>query len=98
MHDISKKKLRLGLLLDSFEVPAWIYLMLKKIQNSDYAEINLIVLNGISNKKKIREGFIVKFSNFYLCNEAIKHLQDLKTLHKNTMKFSKTILKLDDKL
>ena len=52
MHDIPKKKLRLGLLLDSFEVPAWIYLMLKKIQNSDYAEINLIVLNGISNKKK----------------------------------------------
>jgi len=49
---MSKKKLRLGLLLDSFEVPAWIYLMLKKIQNSDYAEINLIVLNGISNKKK----------------------------------------------
>jgi len=50
------------------------------------------------NKKIISEGFIVKFSNFYLCNEAIKHLQDLKTLHKNTMKFSKTILKLDDKL
>jgi len=52
MPDMSKKKLRLGLLLDSYEVPSWIYLMLKKIQNSDYAEINLIVLNSISNKKK----------------------------------------------
>jgi len=52
MHEMSKKKLRLGLLVDSFEVPAWIYLMFQKIQNSDYAEINLIVLNGISNEKK----------------------------------------------
>jgi len=50
------------------------------------------------NVKIISERFIVKSSNFYLCNEAIKHLQDLKTLHKNTMKFLKNILKLDGKL
>jgi len=66
MHDIPKKKLRLGLLLDSFEVPAWIYLMLQKIQNSDYAEINLIVLNDISNKKKGTISIIKKDQGAFL--------------------------------
>ena len=38
-------KLRVGLLLDSFDIPAWTYVMLEKIRNSDYAEIVLVVLN-----------------------------------------------------
>jgi len=61
-----KKKLRLGLLLDSFEVPAWIYLMLKKIQKSDYAEINLIVLNDIPNEKKGTNSRIKQGQKYFL--------------------------------
>ena len=53
MYDTFTQTLKLGILLDSFEVPEWIYLMLKKIQNSDYSEINLIILNNIPKEKKV---------------------------------------------
>jgi hypothetical protein len=43
--DMSSEKLRVGLLLDSFEVPAWLAKMLREIATSDYAEISLVVLN-----------------------------------------------------
>ena len=45
MSGIEKRKLRIGLLMDSFHVPAWMYCMLERIQRSNYAEIVLIVLN-----------------------------------------------------
>lgn len=45
MSDMEKRKLRVGLLIDSFQVPAWTYCMLERIQRSNYAEIILIVLN-----------------------------------------------------
>ena len=41
----TRKRLRVGLLIDSFHVPAWTYRMLERIQHSNYAEIVLIVLN-----------------------------------------------------
>jgi hypothetical protein len=41
-----KKKIRLGLLLDSYEIPAWAYAMLERVQREGYAEIVLVVLNG----------------------------------------------------
>jgi hypothetical protein len=45
MH-ISEKKLKLGLLIDSILVPAWIYHSLERIANSNYAEFSLIILNA----------------------------------------------------
>ncbi|MBL7074387.1 hypothetical protein ISS37_04000 [candidate division KSB1 bacterium] len=44
-----KEKLRIGILIDSFEVSAWKYAMIERIVNSDYAKIELIVLNSGSN-------------------------------------------------
>ncbi|MEX2123310.1 MAG: hypothetical protein WD795_05425 [Woeseia sp.] len=41
-----KKKLRVGLLVDDYRVPAWAHLMLSKIANSEYADIVLVVLNA----------------------------------------------------
>lgn len=38
------KNLRLGLLTDSFDIPAWEYGMLEKIMQSDYGEMVLVVL------------------------------------------------------
>lgn len=43
--DQHNKKIRVGLMLDAQEVPAWVYAMLEKIQQSDYASIDLVVLN-----------------------------------------------------
>ena len=37
--------LQIGLLLDSFDQPAWVRAMLRRIQKSDYASIALVVLN-----------------------------------------------------
>ena len=37
--------LQIGLLLDSFDQPAWVRAMLRRIQESDYASIALVVLN-----------------------------------------------------
>ncbi len=52
MHKLNKKKLRIGLLVDSYIIPAWAYLMLDRIKQSDYADINLVVLNTSEETKK----------------------------------------------
>lgn len=48
---VTKAKLRVGILLDDYSVPAWSYKMFESIINSDYAEISLIVLND--NDKEV---------------------------------------------
>src|SRR2546430_4537517 len=45
-------KLRIGLLLDSFEVPAWVYEMLVTLRQSTYADIALIVVNDSPKPKR----------------------------------------------
>lgn len=42
----SRKRLRIGLLMDSMTVPIWIQEMLTRVHGSDYARIELIVLNA----------------------------------------------------
>ena len=44
-----KKKIKLGILLNSYLVPFWSYKMIEEINNSSYAEINLIVKNDSKN-------------------------------------------------
>jgi len=41
-----QKKLRVGLLMDSMTVPVWVWEMLDRIHGSDYAQIELVVMNG----------------------------------------------------
>ncbi len=52
-----REKLRVGLLLDSFTVPAWTYRMLELVRASDYAEICLVVLNEPPVRQ---QGFLAK--------------------------------------
>jgi len=52
MSNEGKKTLRIGLLMDCLNIPAWVHLMLKRIKHSDYAEIELVVLNKAHNAKK----------------------------------------------
>ncbi len=47
-----KEKLKIGLLVDSFEVPAWVESMLTNISMSDYATIDLVILNTTKPRKK----------------------------------------------
>lgn len=46
------RRLRVGLLLDSFDVPAWQYKMLEILQGSAYAEVVLIVQNTTRRARK----------------------------------------------
>ena len=48
-----KPKLKIGLLMESFDIPSWMYLAIEKIQKSNIAEISLIIL-----KQPAKEIFI----------------------------------------
>ena len=59
------QKLRLGLLLDSFNVPAWVYSVLQRVANEKFGEFVLVVLNedaGKANKKDIGSGIYSMFN------------------------------------
>jgi hypothetical protein len=43
---MKKGKIRVGVLLDDYQVEAWARLMLEKVANSDYADVVLVVLNA----------------------------------------------------
>jgi hypothetical protein len=47
---MNTQKLKLGLLLDSYAVPAWLFHSLEQIANSDYAEFSILLINGSSPK------------------------------------------------
>ena len=40
-------KIRVGLMMDSFDVPAWQSLMLSKVQSSEFAQVVLVVINEV---------------------------------------------------
>jgi hypothetical protein len=44
-------KLKIGLLMDSFDVPYWIYRMIEKIQDSTHSQISLIIMNETKTTK-----------------------------------------------
>jgi hypothetical protein len=52
MENPVKPKLKIGLLMESMSIPAWVYLLLEKITLSEYAEISLVVLNGSAKPPK----------------------------------------------
>jgi hypothetical protein len=54
---MSTPKLKLGLLLDSFEVSAWFFHSLEQIVDSDYAEFSVILMNSDDHKKNISTWF-----------------------------------------
>ncbi len=42
---MNQRKLKLGILLDSYDMPAWVYRSLERIVNSNCAEISLLIFN-----------------------------------------------------
>ena len=43
------ERIKIGLLIDNFSLPAWIHEMLKRVNESDYATISLIIKNKKNN-------------------------------------------------
>ena len=72
------KKIRVGLLMDSFNVPEWLFVMLKRILKSDFLTIELIVLNEKRESTTISEKMkrILYFSYMYLENKIVKSIPD----------------------
>lgn len=54
------EKLRVALLLDDFVVSHWAYVMLEQVQQSDYAQIELLVINDSSNEPVNEGGYFNK--------------------------------------
>ena len=46
------KKLRVGIMLDNYRPEAWVYSMLESVTRSDYASIELVLLNQNRDEKK----------------------------------------------
>ena len=49
----NNKKLRVGIMLNSYSLEAWDYNMLEAIIKSDYASIELVILNESRDEKTI---------------------------------------------
>lgn len=58
------QKLKLGLLLNSFDVPAWVYRVIQRIVNENSGEFTLVILNdaGKTNKTKINSNVYLAFN------------------------------------
>lgn len=52
------KKLRLGIFLDSFQVPAWVAGVVKRIMDGNAAELSLVIINGERNVGVPAESFL----------------------------------------
>src|SRR5687767_6356211 len=49
---MNENKLKIGLLIDDYNIPFWAYRMLEKIVGGDYAEVKLIVKNSSEQPKE----------------------------------------------
>ena len=58
MSNFVKPKLRIGLLLDSFNVMKWQKKVIEEVHNSNYADLDLLILNNTFNERK---SFYVKY-------------------------------------
>ena len=93
-----KKKIKVGILLNSYLVPFWSYKMIEEINNSSYAEINLIVKN---DSKIIKNNFFKKIKyNFNSIFYVIYRKLDKKIFHNKIDAFNlidvRNILKVDE--
>jgi len=66
------KKLRIGIMLDNYRIEAWEYKMLEVISRSDYASIELTILNGRRDKKKSYSDKILSNWNKFFYTAYIK--------------------------
>ena len=62
----SMTKLKVGLLMDSFDVPYWTYKMIEEIQHSTYSQISLIILNQTKITKNSAAAKIKNNRDYFL--------------------------------
>ena len=62
----SMTKLKVGLLMDSFDVPYWTYKMIEEIQHSTHSQISLIILNQTKITKNSAAAKIKNNRDYFL--------------------------------
>ena len=60
------EKLKIGLMIDSTNVPYWVYVMIEKINQSNYAKIELVIVNGSEISKNSTLTKIKNNKNYFL--------------------------------
>jgi hypothetical protein len=74
---MNEKRLKLGILLDSFEIPSWAYNALERIATSEYAVFSLIILNESNDVHESKIDIIWKNKHkiiYYICNKIDEKL------------------------
>lgn len=66
------KKLRVGVMLDDYRLEAWDYEMLEAIMRSDYASLELVILNERLKEKKSFRDIILSNRNKFFYNAYTK--------------------------
>ena len=79
-----QQKLKIGLLIDGYTIPAWAYRMLELIQNGNYAEIGLVVLR--INQPPVEESYFKKV--WKLRNHLLYFLVAEKDQKRNNIEFN----------
>jgi len=60
------EKLKIGLMVDSTKVPYWVYTMIEKINQTSYAKIGLVIVNGSEIPKNGSLSKIKNNKNYFL--------------------------------
>ncbi len=73
---MNSKKLRLGILVDSYLMPAWIYCSIERVFNSNHVELSLIIFNEnksvlYENRKNLKNGRSIVYRVFNEIDERI---------------------------
>ena len=92
---IKKPKLKIGVLLDNNNVYEWQFAILKKIINSEFADLSLLAYNGNYNKTP-KAGFFQKFfkNNKFLLYRIFKKFDNSRSISLKNAKKNRSIFEL----
>ena len=68
---MNPQKLRLGILLDSFDVPAWVEDAVHRVVEGNSGEFILVILNSTSEKPHKNNGSTIVYSIFNQIDEKL---------------------------
>ena len=68
---MKNQKLKLGILLDSFDVPAWVDTVIRRIVEENYGEFMLVILNADPDKSQKNDGSPIVYSIYNRIDEKL---------------------------
>lgn len=84
---MEKNKLKIGILLDDINIPAWSYKMINDIAESDYADIGLVIIDDVRKNTNLKKQSHSSTTFKNKCSLIIRKTLELiykKTIERNT--------------